>query len=106
RVKSVREVSRIIALIEDRAAKKQSGFARVYPRLVGEYFGGLHKHFHAMGRVLRIGGQGAYIIGDQSSFFATPIPTAKTAAEIIETCGAGLRVIGMEPLKSYRGTRG
>ncbi len=95
-----------ILAVSERAIERRSGFARVYPKLVGEYFGGMYKHFQALGRVLRLGGRAAYIVGDQSSFFATPIPTAAIIAQLAEKSGAGLRVVSKEAIKKYRGTRG
>lgn len=99
-------VKSVIEEISERAADRDSGFARVYPRLVGEYFGDMYKHFQSIGRVLPPGGQAAYIVGDQSSFFATPIPSAKIIAELAEYCRSGLRLEAMEPVKEYRGSRG
>jgi hypothetical protein len=105
-VKRFGAVRSVIKGISERAEERASGFARVYPRLVGEYFGDMYKHFQTLGRVLRPGGQAAYIIGDQSSFFALRIKTAAIIAQLAEGCGAGLRVVAKEPLKKYRGTRG
>jgi hypothetical protein len=106
-VKRFDEIQNIVKLLAQRADEHPtSGFARVYPRLVGEYFGGMYIHFKKLSRVLRTGAIVAYIVGDQSSFFAIPIPTARITAQMAETCGGGLRVISMEPVKKYRGTRG
>lgn len=105
-VKRFREVQTVIKTISQLASERESGFARVYPKLVGEYFGGIYKHFKALGRVLRLNGKVAYVVGDQSSFFATPIPTARIVAQLAEGCGAGFRVVAMEPIRKYRGTRG
>jgi DNA modification methylase len=103
RFRCVREA---IARIRERAARRSSGFSRVYPRLIGEYFGGMYQHFRGAGRVLRPGGYAAYIVGDQSSFFATPIPTAGILARLAESCHAGLELVSMEPIRRLRGTRG
>jgi DNA modification methylase len=103
RYRGVREA---IEAVSERARLKTSGFARVYPRLIGEYFGGMHRHFKAVGRVLRQGGHAAYVVGDQSSFFATPIPTASILAHLAEQCGSGLHLVSMEPVRQLRGTRG
>jgi DNA modification methylase len=101
-----RAVKDAVAAVAERAESRSSGFARVYPRLVGEYFGGMYQHFRRIGRVLRAGGHAAYIVGDQSSFFATPIPTARILAQLAEECGAGLELIDMLPVRKLRGTRG
>ena len=100
------EVQDVIKTISEKAAERTSGFARMYPKLVGEYFGGMYKHFHTLGTVLRPSSKIAYIIGDQSSFFATPIATAQIAAKLAEECNSGLKLLDMEPVKEMRGTRG
>ena len=100
------EIRRLIDVISEKAAQRTSGFARVYPRLVGEYFGGMYRHFELLGRSLRSGSKVAYIIGDQSSFFATRIPTAEIIVTLAEGCGSGLQCLGMEAIKELRGTRG
>ena len=100
------KVRTVIDTISEKAAERTSGFARVYPKLVGEYFGGMYKHFQTLGRSLRRGSKIAYVIGDQSSFFATPIPTAEIIAQLAESCSCGLSVLSMEPIKEMRGTRG
>lgn len=106
RVKGFSPVQEAVQAVAARAAKKPSGFARVYPRLIGEYFGGMFEHFRAAGRLLRSKGYAAYVIGDQSSFFAVPIPTARIVADIATKCGSGLELVGMEPIRKFRGTRG
>ncbi len=105
-VAHLKSVQDAISAVSDRAANKSSGFARVYPRLIGEYFGGMYEHFKALGRVLRPGGYAAYVVGDQSSFFAVPIPTARILANIAEQCEGGLEMASMEPIRQLRGTRG
>jgi DNA modification methylase len=105
-VKGFSSVSSVIEKVSERALQKRSGFARVYPRLIGEYFGGMYKHFQAVAHVLRAGGMAAYIVADQSSFFAVPIPSAQIIAQLAEGCCGGLRVLAMEPIGEYRGTRG
>jgi DNA modification methylase len=106
KVTKFQEVQEIIKLVEQGAAERTSGFARMYPKLIGEYFGGMYAHFQALSRVLRPGAKVAYVVGDQSSFFAIPVPTAHITAQIAEGCGGGFRLLSMEPVKKYRGTRG
>ena len=100
------EVRTLIDDITQKAAQRTSGFARVYPKLIGEYFGGMYQHFESLGKALRPGSKIAYILGDQSSFFATRIPTARIIVRLAEGCGAGIRCLEMEPIKEMRGTRG
>jgi hypothetical protein len=105
-VRGFASVTEAIREISDKAASRDSGFARVYPRLVGEYFGGMYKHFCQLKRVLRRGARAAYVVGDQSSFFATPIPSARIVAELADDCGRGLMIESIVPIREYRGTRG
>ena len=100
------EVQALIKEISEKAAQRTSGFARVYPKLIGEYFGGMYRHFESLGRALRPGSKIAYVIGDQSSFFATRIPTAQIIAQLAEGCRSGIKCLDMEPVKELRGTRG
>lgn len=100
------EVRALIDVISEKAVQRTSGFARVYPKLVGEYFGGMYRHFELLGKLLRPGSKIAYIIGDQSSFFATRIPTAQIIATLAEGCRSGIQCLDMEPIKELRGTRG
>lgn len=106
RVERFSSVRSAIQAVSERAADRRSGFARVYPKLIGEYFGGMYKHFQELARTLRPGGKAAYIVSDQSSFFATPIPTAAIVAELAANTRSGLQVVSQEAIKKYRGTRG
>jgi hypothetical protein len=105
-VKDIPSVASVTRAISREAGGRGSGFARVYPRLIGEYFGGIYRHFQRISPALRRGARCAYVVGDQSSFFGIPIPTARIVGELAERCGAGLRVTGLEPLRDLRGTRG
>jgi len=105
-VRRFTSVTGVIREITEKAASKNSGFARVYPRLIGEYFGGMYKHFREISRVLRKDGRAAYVVGDQSSFFATPIPSARIVAEIATDTATRLSLESMKPIREYRGTRG
>lgn len=100
------KVQAVVKAVSERALGRTSGFARVYPRLVGEYFGGMYAHFRALSRVLRSDGRVAFVVADQSSFFAIPIPTAKIVAELAESYGCGFRLVSMQRVRRYRGTRG
>ena len=104
-VKDLPSVQWVIHRVRRRARTKKNGFARVYPKLVGEYFGGMFKHFEEVSRVVKPGGWLAYIVGDQSSFFAIPIKTSEILVELAERAG-GLRLVSKRPIKVLRGTRG
>jgi hypothetical protein len=76
---------------------KSHGFARLYPRVVQEYFGGMKRHLRSVRSVLAPGAKCAYVVGDQSSYLQVYIPTATILATIAET--VGFRVIGIEHLR-------
>lgn len=105
-VKRFSKVQQAINAVSMRASGRTSGFARVYPRLVGEYFGGMYAHLRALSRVVRLNGRVALVVADQSSFFAIPIRTASIIAELAEGCKGGFRLLAMERVRKYRGTRG
>lgn len=75
--------------IEERriALGKDSGFERMYPRVVLLYFSGMMRHFLEMRRVLRPGARLAYVVGDQMSYLMVPIPTGALLAEVARAAG-------------------
>jgi hypothetical protein len=99
----VRNIRRKI-LTESKSRKH--GFARVYPRLVGDYFGAMFIHFRELSSVLAPGGKCAYVVGDQSSFFGIRIHTARILAKILSSEDLSFRVIGIETLRTRRSTTG
>ncbi len=66
---------------------KTSGFEKLYHRVVRLYFGGMHRHLRAVQKMLTPGALCAYVVGDQESFFQTPVRTGELLAEIAEYCG-------------------
>ena len=73
--------------IDDRAASKKHGFARLYSRVLREYFGGLKRHFGSLLSVMEPGAMCAYVVGDQSSYLQVHIPTAKILAGLAVDSG-------------------
>lgn len=85
---------------------RNHGFARVYPRLVGDYFGGMFMHFQALKPYLKPGAQCAYVVGDQSSFFGVHIRTAEILKTLLESKELGFKVTAFEVFRNRSGTTG
>src|SRR2546425_5363185 len=64
-----------------------SGFAKQYPRLIGEYFGGMKRHLESAYSCLRRGGKAAYVVGDSQSFKRVRIETARILGLIAKRVG-------------------
>ncbi len=79
--------------IDERAAGKTHGFARLYSKVLKEYIGGMRLHFRSVLPLLRRGARAAYVVGDQASYFKVPIPTAELLAVVAEKEGFGLEGI-------------
>jgi hypothetical protein len=103
-VGSVAEVRHLIDEIVRRSKRDRdtSGFAKQYPRLVGEYFGGMKRHFDSALRCVQRGGQAAYVVGDSRSFKMVHIETAKILAKIAKT--SGFKVDRIELWRDRRST--
>jgi hypothetical protein len=86
----VRENSQIKAIVKEVEQKiegKTYGFARLYPRVVQEYFGGMKRHLKHIRHFLCSGARCAYILGDQSSYLRVHIPTAEILSGIAQEVG-------------------
>lgn len=105
-VSDVPEIRRIADEIERRRIEKggNSGFERLYHRVVLEYFGGMYRALREMGKVMRRGAPAAIVVGDQMSFFQVPIKTAKLLAHLIEAKALPYRVLGIEEFRTRRAT--
>ena len=99
-------VQRLIRKIESKAKKSSHGFARLYGRVTGEYFGGMLLHLQKVAKVLRPGGLCAYVVGDQASFFSVQIRTAEILSRIASSKQCRLKRVGLVRLGSLRGTTG
>jgi hypothetical protein len=78
------KVKAIVKEVEQKIEGKTYGFARLYPRVVQEYFGGMKRHLKHIRRFLCRGARCAYILGDQSSYLRVHIPTADILSGIAE----------------------
>jgi SAM-dependent methyltransferase len=88
-------VERVAIEIEANVQDKTHGFAKLYSRVVREYFGGMKRHLRSVTRVLAPGARCAYVLGDQSAYAGVHIPTAEILAEIATDCG--YQVLGIRP---------
>jgi hypothetical protein len=80
-------IDRIAGKITQRAKGKTHGFARLYAKVLKEYFGGMKRHFKEVMKVLSPGARCAYVVGDQSSYLRVHIPTAKILSELAKDAG-------------------
>lgn len=75
--------------IEDKRIElgKTSGFEKLYHKVVTLYFGGMARHLDELKPKLKKGAQLAYVVGDQASYFRTPIRTGEILADIAVDLG-------------------
>lgn len=75
--------------IEDKRIElgKTSGFEKLYHKVVRLYFGGMARHLDELKPKLKKGAQLAYVVGDQASYFRTPIRTGEILADIAVDLG-------------------
>jgi hypothetical protein len=80
-------IQKLACAIDKKAESKTYGFARLYSRVLCEYFGGLKMHFQAVLPLMAPGAMCAYVVGDQSSYLRVHVPTAKLLASLAVECG-------------------
>jgi hypothetical protein len=83
-VKEHGAIQRIVTELDRVTSTKTYGFARLYSRVVQEYFGGMKRHLASARDALRPKAKCAYIVGDQGSYLGVHIPTGKILASIAE----------------------
>lgn len=83
-------LQRLVKRIDRRAAHKTHGFARLYSRVMTEYFGGMKRHLSNLRPLLKEKAILAYVVGDQSSYLQVPIKTAKILGSIATEVGYDL----------------
>ena len=82
-----RRVMAVVEEIQKKAELKTHGFARYYPIVAKEYFGGIRRHLAAAIPLLKEDGFCAYVVGDQSSYLGVHIPTAEIISELAYEVG-------------------
>ncbi|HLX12268.1 MAG TPA: hypothetical protein VKS81_05600, partial [Bacteroidota bacterium] len=80
-------INKLADLVEEMCEGKTYGFARLYPTVIREYFGGMKRHFESISTVMSPRARYAVVVGDQASYFGIHIPTAKLLGELAEDCG-------------------
>jgi DNA modification methylase len=105
-VRDVPQLVEIAAEIERRRLAKNanSGFERLYPRVVLEYFGGMYRVLAELEKVMRRGAKAAIVVGDQMSYFRVPIQTAELLAEIVNQKGLKFKVLGVDEWRTRKAT--
>ena len=98
-------IQRVCNEIEKRRIElgKDSGFERLYHKVVSHYFGGMRRHLRALRPKLRSNARLAYVVGDQLSFLMVPVATAKLLAEVAQA--EGYKMIGCELWRERVGTK-
>ena len=92
--------------LREKIKGKTYGFAKLYPRIIEEYFGGMYRHFLALSRVLRPGGKAAYVVGEQCTYLQTYTPTGTILARLAERPEVGFRVDDVVVWRVRQGTTG
>lgn len=82
---------------------KDSGFERLYHKVVSHYFGGMRRHLRALRPKLKRRARLAYVVGDQLSFLLVPVATARLLSEVAAT--EGYQEIGCELWRERVGTK-
>lgn len=73
---------------------KNSGFEKLYARVVRLYFGGMKRHLNELKRILAPGAQLAYVVGDQASYLRVMIRTGEILTSLAEDLG--YEVVGVD----------
>lgn len=90
------EVERLAVQIESRrkALGKTSGFERLYPKVVRQYFGGMVRHLAELRTILRPGAHLAYVVGDQASYLRIMIRTGQLLGRLAKR--VGFELVGVD----------
>jgi len=104
-VKGFTSIRRVCEEIEKRRIElqKDSGFERLYHKVVSHYFGGMRRHLRALRPKLNRRARLAYVVGDQLSFLMVPVATATLLSEVAES--EGYRTIGCDLWRERVGTK-
>lgn len=105
-VRSCNKVRRLVERIQAQSKTRNYGFARQYPRVVAEYFGGIYRHMKSLADCLPEGARCAYVLGEQRSYFGTLIPTPRVFAHLCSSHGLPFRATGLQTVKTRIATRG
>lgn len=98
------EIQSIADELRKKVADKTYGFAKVYPRIIEEYFGGMYRHLASLFNVLNTRGKCAYVVGDQRTYLRTYTPTGEILALLAKHIG--YRVLETVVWRVRKGTTG
>lgn len=99
-----KRLQRLSAKIAETCRGKSSGFARLYPKIVLHYFGGIKRHLKSAKSALRRGGRYAMVVGDQASYHGVRVPTGSIIADLAKE--TGLNVVSSEVWRQRWATNG
>lgn len=104
-VKEFSSIQNVCRQIEARRIElsKDSGFERLYHKVVAHYFGGMRRHLRSLRPKLRPHARLAYVVGDQLSFLMVPVATAQLLAEV--AAAEGYKKIGCNLWRERVGTK-
>jgi DNA modification methylase len=88
-VKSIQSIHKIVDEIDARlkADGGNSGFEKLYTKLIWEYFGGMYLVFQEAQKVLKSGGSFSLLVSDSHAFKMVHISTADLLAEVAKLAG-------------------
>lgn len=105
-VADIPEIGMIANELKEKVKGKTYGFAKLYPRIIEEYFGGMYRHLISVSHTLVPGGQAAYVVGEQRTYLQTYTPTGTILGILAERPEVGFKVIDMPVWRVRRGTTG
>jgi len=105
-VAQIPEIKAIADELREKTQDKTYGFAKLYPRIIEEYFGGMYLHLRSLSQILEPGGKAAYVVGEQRTYLQTYTPTGKLIGLLAEQPEIGLKVIDIPVWRMRRGTTG
>jgi DNA modification methylase len=104
-VRDFASIQKVCRTIEERRIElnKDSGFERLYHKVVSHYFGGMRRHLRALKPKLKRKAKLAYVVGDQLSFLMVPVATATLLSEV--AAAEGYKTTGIELWRERVGTK-
>lgn len=94
-VSSCAQVKRLVKFLEEKAKNADYSFAKKYPMVVGEYFGGIYKHLSSLAEILPKGAKCAYVVGEQRSYLGCFIPTANVIVKLCQDLDLPFRKLAL-----------
>jgi hypothetical protein len=99
-------VQAIVKRLERLASRKTYNFARRYPLVVSNYFGGLYLHMSSLADLMPPGGKCLYVLGDQRSYLGVLIPTTDLFVELACDKLRAFKLVKKVVVRTRRGTTG